>query len=87
MLIAKDISIKAIGKFMIKYVGLFLSGHAPKDHKPVKVLYQHLFPLYSITSNYNIASMSTKHKAASLVFSFYTLMVARCQRYNYVFYC
>ena len=41
MLIAKEIPIKVIGKFMIKDVDSFLSGHAPKDYKPLKVIYQH----------------------------------------------
>ena len=71
MLIAKEIPIKVIGKFMIKDVDSFLSGHAPKDYKPLKVIYQHWFPMYVITSNYNIESMPTKHKVANLVFSFY----------------
>jgi hypothetical protein len=76
-----------IGKFMIKYVDSFLSGHAPKDHKPLKVIYQHWFPMYVLTSNYNIESMPTKHKVANLAFSIYIFMVARSQRYNYVFHC
>ena len=40
-LIAMEIPIKVIGKFMIKYVDSFLFERAPKDHKPLKVIYQH----------------------------------------------
>lgn len=73
ILIAKEIPIDVIGKLMIKYVNLFLSGHAPRDHRPLKVIYQHWFPLDAITSNDNIESMPTKHMVANLVFSFYIL--------------
>ena len=41
MVIAKEIPIKVIGKFMIKYVDSFMCGHASNDHKPLIFIYQH----------------------------------------------